>query len=358
MTNAAPAAASGTLCARCGSQLAPRLLVCPACHTLVHAERLTLLASRAQAAETAGESTLALEQWREAIALLPPDSAQYPVISARIAALGKHAPVIEQTKRKAEEEKIRSRFSAGKLGGILGPVAVLLWKVKFVLFVVLTKMKLLLLGFTKIGTLLTMLATVGVYWTLWGWPFAVGFVLSIYVHEMGHVSALRRYGVRAGAPMFIPGVGAFVRLREALHSDWENAMVGLAGPLWGLAATLASYAAYLVTDKPIFAAIAHSAAWLNLFNLLPVWQLDGGRGFAAMSKMHRLAAAGAVLAAFAATHEGLLLLVGGVGVAMAFTKPSRDPDGRVAVYYVALAWALAGLSVLAAPVAQAAHALR
>jgi Zn-dependent protease len=358
MTDATLATTSQTHCVRCGSQLAPRLLVCPACHTLVHAERLKQVAAAAQAAETAGDATDALERWREAISLLPQDSPQYPIISARIAALGKHAPSIEQTRQRAKEEKVRSRFGKGKLGGMLGAVAVVLLKAKWVVVLLLTKMKLLLLGFTKLGTLLSMLATIGVYWSLWGWPFAVGFVLSIYVHEMGHVSALRRYGVKAGAPMFIPGVGAFVRLGEALHSEWENAMVGLAGPLWGLGATVASYAAYLATDRPIYAAIAHSAAWLNLFNLLPVWQLDGGRGFAAMSRTHRLVAAAALLAAFAITHDGLLLVVGGVGGAMAFAKPSSEPDVRVAAYYVALAWALAGLSYLAAPVAQAAHALR
>ncbi|MFL5608581.1 MAG: site-2 protease family protein [Gemmatimonadaceae bacterium] len=358
MTDATLATTSQTHCARCSSQLAPRLLVCPACHTLVHAERLKQVAAAAQIAETAGDATEALERWREAISLLPPDSPQYPVISARIAALAKHVPSIEQTRQKEKEEKVRSRFGTGKLGGILGAIAVVLLKAKWVIILLLGKMKLLLLGFSKIGTLLSMLATIGVYWSLWGWPFAVGFVLSIYVHEMGHVSALRRYGVKAGAPMFIPGVGAFVRLGEALHSDWENAMVGLAGPLWGLGATVVSYAAYLATDRPIFAAIAHSAAWLNLFNLLPVWQLDGGRGFAAMSRTHRLVAAGALLAAFALTHDGLLLVVGGVGAAMAFAKPSSEPDVRVAAYYVALAWALAGLSYLAAPVAQAAHALR
>jgi Peptidase family M50. len=135
-------------------------------------------------------------------------------------------------------------------------------------------------------------------------------------------------------------------------------MVGLAGPLWGLGATIASYVAYRATGQPIFAAVAHAAAWLNLFNLLPVWQLDGGRGFAAMSRNHRLLAGFAVIGAYTVTHDGLLLVVGGVGVAMAFSQQSREPDGRVAAYYVALAWALAVLSFLAAPAAQTAHALR
>ena len=356
-TTAAPLA-ERLACRRCGSQLAPALLACPACHTLVHAERLAQLAAEAQAAEAAGEVTAALERWREAISLLPESSPQYPVISARIGALSRNAPAIVQTQREAEAERVRARWSKGKLGGILGPIAVVLLKFKFVIVLLLTKAKLLLLGFTKIGTLLSMLATMGVYWTMWGWPFAIGFVLSIYVHEMGHVSALRHYGVKAGAPMFIPGIGAFVRLREALHSDWENAIVGLAGPLWGLAAALIAYGAFLVTGQPVLAAVAHSAAWLNLFNLLPVWQLDGGRGFAAMSRTHRLVAAGALLAAFGVTHEGLLLIVGCVAAAMAFTKPSREPDARIAVYYVALVGALAAVSSLAMTAAKAAHALR
>lgn len=345
-------------CRHCGSQLAPALLSCPACHTLVHAERLKQLAAEAQTAEGANDVTIALERWREAIALLPPSSPQHPVISARIGALSRNAPSITQAQRGAEAERVRERWSKGKLGGILGPIAVILFKLKFVIVLLLTKAKLLLLGFTKMGTLLSMLATMGVYWTMWGWPFAVGFVLSIYVHEMGHVSALRHYGVKAGAPMFIPGIGAFVRLKEALHSDWENAIVGLAGPLWGLAAALIAYGAFLATGLPVLAAIAHSAAWLNLFNLLPVWQLDGGRGFAAMSRTHRLIAAGALLAAFAVTHEGLLLIVGGVAAMMAFAKPSREPDARIAVYYVGLVGALAAISSLATTAAKAADAPR
>lgn len=352
MTSATLPSTDRGSCTRCGSQLAPALLSCPACHTLVHFEQLKNLAADAKAAEDAGDRTAALRIWRDAIALLPRSSAQYPVVAARISALGKEAPAAAKAEQAQKEEQIRSRFSGvggKKVGSVLGSIAVVLFKIKFVIVLLLTKMKLLLFGFTKIGTLLSMLAMMGAYWALWGWPFAVGFVLSIYVHEMGHVSALRHYGIRASAPMFIPFVGAFVRLRESLHSEWENAIVGLAGPLWGLAAAIVTYGIYLITGAPIFAAIAHSAAWLNLFNLLPVWQLDGGRGFSAMSRTHRLIAAGAMLAAFAVAHEPMLLIVGLVGAAMAFSKPSREPDARIAAYYIALAWALTAVSMLALP---------
>jgi len=346
------------VCAHCASQLAPTMLSCPVCHTLVHGALLQQLAAEAQTAEASGDTTVALTRWRHVAALLPPDAEQHAVVSARIAALGKGAPAMAVAERQAKEEKIRARFGRGKFGSVLGTIAVALWKMWFVVVLVLTKLKLLLFGFTKLGTLLSMLATMGIYWTLWGWPFAVGFVLSIYVHEMGHVSALRHYGIRASAPMFVPFLGAFVRLRESLHGDWENAMVGLAGPLWGLGAALVSYGMYVATGAPIFAAIAHTGAWINLFNLLPVWQLDGGRAFSAMSRNHRLLAAGATLAAFAATHEPMLLIVGLVGAALAFGRPSKQPDGRVAAYYVALVWVLAAVSALALPVASAAGRMR
>jgi Zn-dependent protease len=314
-------------------------------------ERLKSLAADAKTAEDAGDRTLALSTWREAISLLPPTSTQYPMIAARIDTLGKDAPSAAQLEQQKKEAEVHSKFSrigGKKIGPVLGTAALVLWKAKFIVVLLLTKMKLLLLGFTKMGTLLSMLATMGAYWAMWGWPFAVGFVLSIYVHEMGHVSALRHYGIRASAPMFIPFVGAFVRLREQLHGEWENAIVGLAGPLWGLGAAIATYVAYVVTGMPIFAGITHAAAVINLFNLMPVWQLDGGRGFSAMSRMHRLVAAAAMLAAFAVAHEPIILIVGLVGAAMAFTSPSRKPDVRIAAYYIALAWALTALSVLAA----------
>ena len=127
------------------------------------------------------------------------------------------------------------------LGG-LGTAGVFLWKFKFLLVSLATKGKLLLLGLTKASTFFSMLLAFGVYWTAWGMWFALGVVLSIYVHEMGHVFALRRFGIAATAPMFIPGLGALIRLRGQRLSPREDARVGLAGPMWGLAAALAALA--------------------------------------------------------------------------------------------------------------------
>src|SRR6185436_5687170 len=126
----------------------------------------------------------------------------------------------------------------------------------------------------------------GVYWAAWGMWFALGLVLSIYIHEMGHVVALRRYGIAATAPMFVPGLGAFIRLRQSLPPR-QSARVGLAGPLWGLGAAAAAWAVALAGGSAMWSAIAHTGAWINLFNLLPVWQLDGSRAFAALGRAHR-----------------------------------------------------------------------
>ena len=100
-----------------------------------------------------------------------------------------------------------------------------------------------------------MFAFFGVYWSIYGWPLALGLVVSIYIHEMGHVAMLRRLGIGASAPMFIPGVGALVMLKQRVDDPLTDAKIGLAGPVWGLGAAVAAFAAYLVTGAKIWLAI-------------------------------------------------------------------------------------------------------
>jgi Zn-dependent protease len=126
---------------------------------------------------------------------------------------------------------------------------------------------------------------------------------------MGHVAALSRLGIKATAPMFIPGIGAVVRLKQYPVTPREDARVGLAGPIWGLAAAAVAYAVYRVTDSQTWGAIAQVGAWINLFNLLPVWQLDGARGFRALSRAERWGVVAIVAAMWLATREGLLVLL-------------------------------------------------
>ncbi len=215
---------------------------------------------------------------------------------------------------------------------------------------ILGKGKLLLLGLTKASTLLSMVVSFGAYWSLWGWPFAAGLVLSIYIHEMGHVAALVRYGIKAGAPMFIPGLGAVIRAQQHLASTREDARVGLAGPVWGLGAAIACAIAFALTDLPILAGIAKLGAWINLFNLIPIWQLDGGRAFNALGRSDRWLAAIAASAAWAITEESFLMfLLLGAAYRAAFTPPAPQSDRPTLVAYVALVALLSVLTQIPVP---------
>ncbi len=296
------------VCPQCATELAPTMLVCPGCARLVHGEKLTALAEAAREATERGDIPAALAAWRDALALLPANSKQHQVIAGKITELGDR---LGQSPA-APAAPAGQRGAGVRMATGLGAIGLMAWKFKA-----------LLAGFTKGTTLLTMLASLGVYWTMWGWQFALGLVLSIYVHEMGHVIALRRYGFRATAPMFIPGLGALVRLQQHVVNPREDAAIGLAGPIYGLGAAAAALLLWFATDQPVFAAVAGVGAWINIFNLLPIGPLDGGRGFHAMSSGERLLAAATAGAAWYYTDDGLLLLVAlfGAGRALFDRKP-------------------------------------
>jgi Zn-dependent protease len=343
---AAPHAPAARVCERCGTQIAPSLLGCPSCGALVHAAELKRLAAEAQEAEAAGDAPRALALWREALMLLPPESRQHATIVGRVEELSQR---VDGGVRSAEEHRFRAKL-AGR-GAAVVAIGLLVWKFKFVLVFLLTKGKLLLLGLTKTSTLFSMVLSLGVYWAAWGWKFALGLIGSIYVHEMGHVAALNRYGIKATAPMFVPGLGAFITAKQPLHSEREDAMVGLAGPVWGLGAALAAFAVWRLTGEPYWGVIAKVGAWINLFNLTPFWQLDGARGFRAMSRAHRLAAAAAIALAFALTREGLLLLVLLAAIGKLFGEQAKKPDARAVALYVGLIAVLAAMADMGVEVA-------
>jgi Zn-dependent protease len=306
-------------CAGCAAEIGPLLLACPSCHTLVHADRLKALAAAAATARRAGDAGAELTAWREALVLLPPAAEQYQRIRARVEQLS--AGVIDGTLPSPGSTSGPANASSSSdhpakphnkgiwTGGALTAAALFLWKFKALAAFALTKGKLLLAGLTNSTTLLTMLPSIGLYWTAYGWRFAVGIVISIYVHEMGHVAALRRFGIAASAPMFIPGLGAVIRSRQQPTSPRELARVGLAGPIWGLGAAIAAFIMYGLTGAPIWAAIGQFGAWVNLFNLMPVWQLDGAHAFTALDRRARWLAAAATVVMFFLTREGLLILV-------------------------------------------------
>ncbi|GAC1324972.1 MAG: hypothetical protein NVSMB25_23010 [Thermoleophilaceae bacterium] len=163
-------------------------------------------------------------------------------------------------------------------GGALAAIALI---VKFA-----AKLKFLLLVLPKVKLLTTsatMLVSIAAYSLLWGWRFALGFVLLLLVHEMGHVIQLRREGLPASAPMFIPFLGAAVSMKRMPKDAAAEARVGLAGPVLGTLACLVPLALYAATGSDFWRALAFTGFFLNLFNLLPVVPLDGGRAMAALS---------------------------------------------------------------------------
>jgi Zn-dependent protease len=329
-----PRASTASVCPGCGTEVAPAAVACPRCNRLIHGDRLRCLAAEADQATRAGDHALAIEHWRSALELLPSSSKQHAQIAQRIAEL------TPDSKRSTPAPKDGVSI-ATKLAG-LGALAMLVWKLKSILLFVATKAKLLLLGFTKAGTLLSMFASIGLYATLWGWKFALGLTLSIYVHEIGHVAALRKLGIAATAPMFIPGLGAFVRLKQYPASASEDAEVGLAGPLWGLAASAAAWLGGTVFEADLLLAIARVGAWINLFNLLPIGPLDGGRGFRALTKRQRFLACAALAAGLLLSGDGILLLLLAVAAFRAIGEPgAAEPNRRALVKYAVLVVGLA-----------------
>src|SRR5204863_6910376 len=161
-----------------------------------------------------------------------------------------------------------------KLAAPFAAIGALLAKFKFLIFA-LAKFKIFAVAFS-------MLVSVGAYALLGGWWFGVGLVGLIFVHEMGHVLELRRQGVPASAPLFIPFMGAFVGMKQMPKNAWKEAQVALAGPILGTLGAGAVWGLGVVYDSNFLRAMAFIGFLINLFNLLPVVPLDGGRAAAAL----------------------------------------------------------------------------
>src|SRR5919198_6453189 len=146
------------------------------------------------------------------------------------------------------------------------------------------KFLLLLLPKAKVfATAGSMVVSVAAYALLWGWQFGAGFVLLLLVHELGHAIQLRREGMKATAPVFIPFLGAYIGMKEMPKNAAVEARVGLAGPVLGSIGCLVPLGLYALTGNNLFRALAFTGFFLNLINLLPVLPLDGGRAMAALS---------------------------------------------------------------------------
>ncbi len=202
----------------------------------------------------------------------------------------------------------------------LAAIGLLLAKFKF-LFFALLKVKF-------IGTALTMLVSIGAYALLFPVWFAVGIVVLIWVHEMGHVLQLRREGIPASAPMFIPFLGAFVAMKQMPKNALAEARVGLAGPVLGTLGGLAALGIYAGTENPLFLGLAYFNFIINLFNLAPMLPLDGGRTVGAMSPVLQLIGLVFMVALFFVAPIMLFIALLGLPEMWHRWKTRHTPEGR------------------------------
>jgi Zn-dependent protease len=181
-----------------------------------------------------------------------------------------------------------------------------------------------------------------------GWRFAVGFVLLILIHEIGHGVEIKRAGLQAGYPVFIPFFGALISLRGQPRSPVEEARIAFAGPLWGAAAAIATAALYLATRQRVLLSIAYAGFFLNLFNLTPLGFLDGGRVTKVFARRAWIVGLAIFAGMFAFTQAPQLLIIGLMALSQVWRSGGSPPievapaDRRaVAVRYFALCGVLA-----------------
>jgi Zn-dependent protease len=269
MTAAVPTAFP---CERCGMVLFHGNLVCPNCGALVYARMLNDIAARAHQEEDSGNILRAAMTWREALPLLPPTSQQYQFVTQRIGTLTARFSHGILATPAASAAGLPAAEAAGVAEARPAPRNDP-WQ----------------LALAK--TLGSMLVSIAVYTMLfssrngitYGLQFATGFVLLMLVHELGHSLAMRYFRLSASPPIFIPFLGAVINLRQMPRNAWEEAVVGIGGPVTGTIAAGVTYLIYLQTGSELFLKLSLFGFLLNLFNMLPVPPLDGGRVTAAVS---------------------------------------------------------------------------
>lgn len=199
------------------------------------------------------------------------------------------------------------------------------------------KTLLLLLSYAKLGKILTtggtMLLSVVVYAFIFGWWYAVGFVLLLFVHEMGHYVAARQRGLDVGVPMFIPFVGAWIELKEQPHTVETEAYIGFAGPFVGTLGALACYFLARQYDSQLLMALSYAGCFLNLFNLIPLSPFDGGRITAIISPRMWLLGVPILIALFFYSFSPMLILVAILAAPQVIKAWNYDAEAPENAYY-------------------------
>ena len=302
-------------CPRCAREIPAGVLECPQCRTLVHGDQMEQLAAHARSLEAHGDLQEAREKWLACLPLLPAQSVQAEWIRNHVHELD--AGVSPQTGHSASG----STPNWVKKLGPLGPI---------------------LLAVLKFKSLFSFVAFFGFYWTLWGAKFGIGFAVLILIHEMGHFIDIKRRGLPADMPMFLPGLGAYVKWNGLGVSLETRSAVSLAGPCAGALAAGVCYLLWHQTGYGLWAALARTGAWFNALNLIPLWIFDGSSATNALSKLERAMVLLVSAALGYALGEWVFgLVAAGMGIRLFTRDAPEEPSNPITVYFLAVVTALA-----------------
>ena len=298
-------------------------LVCEKCHTLLHSEDLLRISTKARSLEEQNGLSAARAEWMKALPLLPHSSTQAEWVRRQIYKL-------EVTEKNVPPPP---KNAWAKWLGPLAPITILLAKGKTLIF-----------ALFKLKFLLSLGAFMALYWTMFGAKFGIGFVALILIHEMGHYIDIRRRGLPAEMPFFLPGLGAYVQWNSLGVTRETRAAVSLAGPCAGFVAAIACLLLWWKTGNNLWAALARAGAWLNLLNLIPVWVLDGGRAVSAMDKVDRIILLISCFALWFWSRESVFFLVA-VGIVWRLFTHDLPPQAsrQTTAYFVVV---MAGLAAV------------
>jgi len=319
-----------SFCARCSQELPAGALECGQCHALVHSDTVDKIAARARAYESNGGLPMAREEWLGALRYLPPESEHARWIVAHVRELGASID-------SAHGHTGASAGTWAKRLAPLGPLALLAAKFKG-FFLLLVKFK----------SLFSLLAFIGFYWTAFGWKFGVGFAALIFIHEMGHYADIKRRGLPAEMPVFLPGLGAYVKWQALGVSLETRSAISLAGPMAGLLAAGACMLWWRATGSGVAMALGHASALLNALNLIPVWILDGGQAVLALNRSERFVLVLTGISLWYFSGSMIFLLVSAGAAFRLFTRDNPEqPSIAITGYFVmvlaGLAWILLAL---------------
>ena len=239
-----------------------------------------------------------------------------------------------------------------------------LWAPILLVLAFATKLKAALLVLFKLkflGSAASMLVSVAGYSVLWGWRFALGFVVLLFIHELGHVAEAKRQGLKTGGVYFIPFLGAVMLLKQQSKNAAQAAWLGLAGPIVGSAAAGVTWVIGLAIDSDLWVALAFTGFLLNLFNLIPVMPLDGGWATAVFHPLFWLFGLVGLLVLFFVFPSPIILIVVAVGAFELWKRWRQPPETNPAYNDVtdrqraAIAVTYIGLAALLALAMNASH---